>query len=97
MGKIYKPPFNYVFVVPDTMPKYRTYLHVYRTVKDEACHIGRIELNPHTKQWKLGISITARPPSPEQVANLEAWAKQHIPRKQKKLLEKEDDNQSTVA
>ena len=98
MGKIYKPPFDYWYEVPDYLPKYRTYLNVYRIVKEEAFHIGRLELNHHTKHWKLGISISAQQiPNAMQVANLEAWANQHIPRKRKKLLEKENDNQSTMA
>ena len=97
MSNVYRPPFNYLFKVPEHLGRYRIYLHVYRLVREEAFYIGRLELNTHTNTWKLGISISAQVPKPEQIANLEAWANQHIPRKRKKLLEKVNDNQSTVA
>ena len=98
MGKIYKPPFNYLYEVPECLPKHRTYLNVYRNVGEEAFYIGRIELNHHTNQWELGISIAApHIPNALQVSNIEKWANRHIPRKRKKLLEKENDNQSSVA
>ena len=50
MGKIHKPPFDYLYEVPEYLPKYRTYLNVYRIVMEEPNYIGRLELNPHTKQ-----------------------------------------------
>ena len=93
MGKRYKPPFDYLYEVPEYLPKYRTYLNVYRIVMEEPNYIGRLELNPHTKQWKFGISIAATQSiTIEQTQNLEAWANQHIPRKRKKLLEKVNEN-----
>ena len=94
MGKVYRPPFNYLFEVPEYIGSQRIYLYVYRLVKEEAFYIGRLELNNRTNTWKFGISISAKQLiKPEQIANLEAWANQHIPRRLNKLLEKVNENQ----
>ena len=90
--------FGYVFIAPPTIGKRRIFLLVGKRDSEYTNIVGRIELNPHTKQWVFGVSILSSfTPSTTQIKNLTEWANQHIPRKRKKLLEKLNDNKSTMA
>lgn len=62
-------------------------------------YVGRLELNPDTKDWVLGISLGCEfHPSQQTITNLVKWANQHISRKSDILLRKLiDDNDSTMA
>ena len=95
---MYDTKFGYVFLIPTNLGKRRIFLQVCKRDSAYTNIVGRIELNPHTKQWVFGVSIDASfIPSPKQQEILTNWANQHIPRKRKKLLEKLNDNQSTMA
>ena len=85
--------FGYVFIVPANLGNRRIFLQVGKRDSEYTNIVGRIELNPHTKQWVFGTSIfSSFIPSTEQIENLTNWANQHIPRTRKKLLEKLNDN-----
>ena len=81
--------FGYVFLIPPNLGKRRIFLQVGKRDSEYTNIVGRIELNPHTKQWVFGVSIAASfIPSPKQIENLTNWANQHIPRSRKKLVKK---------
>lgn len=77
----------------------RLYVYCYKKLLDTELYVGRLELNPTTKEWQLGISLGSQfHPSKQTVTNLVKWANQHISRKRNVLLRKViNDNNSTVA
>lgn len=104
----FTPPFGYVFrieyaAVRSKVRNNRIYISCFRKFPLTELYVGRLELNPTTKDWQLGISLGCEfHPSKQAIINLVKWANQHISRKRSVLLaklieENKNDNQTTVA